>query len=99
MAVTELRMYKIRAGVLAEFTERFQDQIAPARRAHGFEVLGPWTTADDEFVWMARYDGQRSWNDAVAAYYDSPERRQIDFDPMDYIESIETKLLTSILEG
>lgn len=84
---------------MTEFTQRFLAQIAPARRAHGFKVLGPWTTADDEFVWMAQYEGDLAWADAVAAYYDSPERRDIDFDPMHYIESIETKLLTTVPEG
>lgn len=99
MGTTQLRVYKIRSDLMEEFTERFLAQIVPARRAHAFEVLGPWTTSDEEFVWMAHYEGDLDWDDAVAAYYDSPERRAIDFDPMDYIESIETKLLTPLTRG
>jgi hypothetical protein len=97
MATAELRLYRIRPGLMAEFAAHFLADVAPARRAHGFEVIGPWIDdAAHEFVWIASYTGESSWDDAVTSYYDSPERRQMGFDPIDYIESIDTRLLDDV---
>lgn len=97
MTTAELRIYQIRPGLMAEFVARFHSDIAPARRAHGFEIIGPWVDdAAHTFVWIARHEGGLAWHEAVAAYYDSPERREIGFDPMDFIQTIETRLLDDV---
>ncbi len=90
----ELRIYHIAAGRMKEFVSLFHDEVAPARRANGFEVIGPWIhEGESQFVWIAGYDGELSWDEAVRRYYDSPERRGLTRDPLDLIESVETRML------
>ncbi len=67
----ELRIYQIAAGLMEEFVSLFDDEVAPARRANGFEVIGPWIQEDEnQFVWIAGYDGELSWDEAVQRYYE-----------------------------
>ena len=90
----ELRVYEIASGHMDEFQELFRSEITPAREACGFEVIGPWIReAENEFVWIAGYDGPLSWDEAVQSYYDSPGRAGVSKDPMTMIESVTTTIL------
>src|SRR6266568_5142028 len=70
----QLRMYAIKPGEMEAWLEEWERQIAPLRRQLGFEILGAWTTESDQFVWILRYAGPKTWEDADAAYYASAER-------------------------
>jgi hypothetical protein len=77
--------------------DEWQRLIAPLRRRHGFEVVGSWTVAgDDRFIWILRYDGPKSWEDADAAYYASSERAAMQPDPARHIAKSEHWLMTAI---
>ncbi len=90
----QLRIYDIKPGLMAEFLELFNTEIGPARMAHGFDVIGPWVDEDEnQFVWVASYDGVVSWDDAEQQYRQSPERRNLSRDPMDFIDSIDARML------
>jgi len=93
----QLRIYDIRAGFMDEWVDLFMSQIVPPRRQYGFEILGPWVSAEtNQFVWIARYDGPLGWDEAVDRYYHSPERSSIEFDPKDYIESMDVRTLADV---
>ena len=97
MPNAQLRIYTIREGLMDEWTEKFVAELIPPRRANGFDVVGTWVNeADSQFVWIVAYDGELEWEDAVERYYASRERNAISFDPMDYIEEVDTRLLDSV---
>lgn len=90
----QLRIYEIKPGRMAEFLELFDKELAPARRAYGFDVIGPWVHEDkNQFVWIASYDGAVPWDEAEQRYRESPERRNTSRDPMDLIDSIDARML------
>jgi hypothetical protein len=78
----ELRLYRARDGALEAFVREWRDHVLPLRRAHGFEVLGPWISDDGRFIWILGHDDLAA---ADAAYYASAERASFDPDPARHI--------------
>ena len=82
---------------MSAWLDEWQRLIAPLRRRYGFEIAGAWTVNEaDRFVWILRYAGPKSWQEADAAYYASPERAAIQPDPARHIEKTEHWLMTPI---
>lgn len=95
----ELRIYTIKPGEMGDWVDEWRRWIAPLRRQAGFEILGAWTIeAENWFVWILRYDGPKSWEEADAAYYASPERAAIQPDPARHIAKSESWLLQPATE-
>lgn len=86
----QLRVYRVKDGELEDFAREWREHVLPLRRAAGFEVLGPWTSAQGEFVWLVGHDDLES---ADAAYYASPERTMLDPDPARHLAETRTWLL------
>jgi hypothetical protein len=82
----QLRLYRAKEGALDDFVREWHDHVLPLRRAHGFEVLGPWVSDDGRFVWIIGHDDLAA---ADAAYYASPERAAVDPDPARHIAHAE----------
>jgi hypothetical protein len=81
---TQIRVYRLRPGALEEFEREWREHVLPLRRKFGFEVLGAWTSAEeDAFVWIIRHEGD--FTAADRAYYLSPERAALDPDPARHI--------------
>ena len=76
----QLRIYTVHPGAMDAWIDEWRRHIGPLRRRFGFEVLGPWVTVDDRFVWILGFGGA-DWQAADDAYYASDERRAIDPDP------------------
>ena len=95
---TQLRDYRIRHGELEQFVAEWQTNLAPLRRACGFEIRGAWTIPDESrFVWLLSHPG--SWDDfasADGAYFASPERAGFDPDPARLIEEQRNVGLTEV---
>lgn len=86
----QLRDYKIKPGEINEWIKEWRTHIAPLRRSFGFEVIGAWLERDaDRFIWLIRYRGERSFEEADAAYYSSPERKAVSPDPARHIAHAE----------
>jgi hypothetical protein len=77
----QLRRYRIDAGRGGQFAAEWRAGVAPLRRQFGFRVQGWLVDGEDEFVWILEHDDQRAFDAADAAYYESPERRQLEPDP------------------
>jgi NIPSNAP len=85
--VSQLRMYRIAEGKLAEFVQQWMAGVLPLRRKMGFTVDGAWTVrGEDRFVWIVSYEGEESFEAKNAEYYESPERKALDPNPADLIE-------------
>ena len=90
----QLRIYTIKDGLLDEWVEKFHEEIVPPRLQYDFEVVGAWTHADqNQFVWIVAYNGPLGFQQAVDRYYESPERSSISFDPDNYIDHMDVRLL------
>jgi hypothetical protein len=67
MSVIEVRIYTIHAGKREEFVKLYDEVLLPAQRQFGLEVLGQFTSLDDQqtFVWLRRFasqeERQRKW--------------------------------------
>ena len=97
MAQDQLRIYTIRPGEMGDWIAEWRRSIAPLRRRLGFEVVGAWTIeSENRFVWVLRYAGAQTWEEADAAYYASPERAAIQPDPARHIEKAESWLVKPI---
>ena len=93
----QLRIYDIRPGMMDEFAALVAEHVFPAREQYGFRVLGPWITKEaNQYVWIVSYEGELPWDEAVDVYYNSPVRSSIPFDPKDYIESADLRLIEPI---
>ena len=90
----QLRIYDIKDGLMDEFINEFQTKIVPPRQQYGFDIVGSWIVPDrNQFVWVVTYDGDLEWQAAVDRYYHSPERSSADFDPDQYIEAMDVRML------
>ena len=90
----QLRIYTIKPGKLEEWVDEWTQMVAPLRRETGFEILGAWTVpAENKFVWIIRYQGPKSWQEANQEYYQSPRRTQMQPDPARHIAGQDTFLL------
>jgi len=93
----QLRIYTIKPGEMAAWVDEWSQRIAPLRRRLGFDVIGAWTVdASDRFVWILRYAGSKTWEEADSAYYASPERAAIQPDPARHIAKAERWMLTPV---
>jgi hypothetical protein len=92
----QLRIYQIKPGAMADWISEWKSQIAPLRRKFGFEVAGAWTVDEERFVWILRYEGPRSWEEAEADYYASPERKAMDPDPARHLDKTEHFLMREV---
>ena len=96
----QLRIYTIKAGDMGDWIAEWRHSIAPLRRTHGFDVVNGWTVeGEDKFIWILRYDGPRSWKEADAAYYASPERKAMQPDPARHIAKAERLMMRSVDQG
>jgi NIPSNAP len=95
----QLRMYTIKSGEMAAWQEEWGRLIVPLRRRNGFEIVGAWTIEPEQFVWILRYTGSKTWKDADAAYYVSPERTEMQPDPERHIAKSEHWLMSPAGEG
>ncbi len=89
----QLRRYQIKPGEMAEWLVEWREKIRPLRAQFGFQVVGSWTGGTDQFVWIVRYDGPLTWQEADRAYYASPERNALSPDPARHIAASDTLVM------
>jgi len=93
----QLRIYTIKPGEMTAWLDEWTRLIAPLRRRHGFEIVGAWTVdQEDKFVWILRYAGPKTWQEADDAYYASPDRTAMQPDPARHIEKTEHWMMTPV---
>ncbi|HVD46723.1 MAG TPA: NIPSNAP family protein [Candidatus Limnocylindria bacterium] len=88
----QLRMYTVKPGEMEAFTEEWGERILPLRLQSGFRVLGPWVIDEtNQFVWILEHDG--NFELADSRYYESPDRKAVDPDPIRHLEKNEHWML------
>jgi NIPSNAP protein len=95
----QLREYTVKPGEMDEWIAEWRAHIVPLRTKAGFKVLGAWTVdGTDQFVWVIAYDGPKSWQEAEADYYGSPERKAVQPDPARHLAQTSARLMTSVVQ-
>jgi NIPSNAP len=93
----QIREYTVKPGEMEDWLEEWRSQIVPLRRRYGFEVLGAWTVdGTDQFIWIITYRGPKSWSEANADYYGSPERKAMDPDPARHLAHTQGRLMSEL---
>lgn len=95
----QIRVYDIRPDRLDEWIEKFHEQIVPLRRELGFEIPGSYVDRErSQHIWVIAHDGDESaFEDANAAYWESPKRTELDVNPDDFLIDSETRTVDSVL--
>ncbi|MBJ6723373.1 NIPSNAP family protein [Geomesophilobacter sediminis] len=87
----QLRIYTINKGQLQQFVAEWNEKLRPLREKLGFRVVAAWTVPEtNQFVWVQRYEGDKSWEEQDKAYFASEERRVMQPDPGRLIARMET---------
>jgi hypothetical protein len=93
----QLRRYKVAPGQMEAWVGEWRERVRPLRETHGFEVLGAWVVeGSDEFVWVIASDGSRTFEEADAAYYASPERAALDPDPARHLVEVRADFVREV---
>ncbi|HET7338401.1 MAG TPA: NIPSNAP family protein [Candidatus Dormibacteraeota bacterium] len=96
--IFQLREYTVNPGEMDEWIAEWRSKIVPLRAKHGFVVVGAWTVDESEqFVWILKYDGPKSWKEADADYYASPERKAMSPDPARHLANTGARFMRSRL--
>ncbi|HEU0318847.1 MAG TPA: hypothetical protein VFR49_16050 [Solirubrobacteraceae bacterium] len=91
---SQLRVYRIKPGLLDEFTEFWRAEIVPLREAFGFAVEGAWADRETStFAWVV---GHPDFATGEAAYYASPQRAGLSRDPATFIEDSDLRLMERV---
>ena len=94
---SQIREYTVKPGEMADWVAEWRSRVVPLRRKFGFQIVGAWTVdGTDQFVWIITYDGPKSWEQADADYYQSPERKALDPDPARHLAHTQTRLMTAV---
>lgn len=94
--IAQLREYSVKPGEMDAWLEEWRRKIVPLREKHGFEIVGAWTVeGSDQFVWIIRYAGSKTWEEADRDYYASPERKAIAPDPARHLAKTSARLMRS----
>jgi hypothetical protein len=94
----QVRIYTINKGGLQQFVAEWNEKIRPLREKLGFRILSAWTLeATNQFIWVQRYEGEKTWEEQDQAYFASAERRAMDPDPARLIARMEQYFADPVL--
>ncbi len=95
----QLRIFRIADGHLADFVSEWRAGVLPLREQAGFRIEA-WTDAElGTFVWLLRYEGAGTLEDADRAYYESPQRAALQPDPARWIVETTTLSLEPVVKA
>jgi hypothetical protein len=91
----ELRIYRIKQGLMDDWLRIFRETLVPASEAAGTPVVAAWTNPDEpsEFVWVRYYDPSTPVADQKAAYLASPGRKELGDLGSRFLDSREVRFL------
>src|SRR3989441_9836163 len=80
--ISQLRMYTIKEGKMAEWVAGWTRGGLPLRRKFGFRVDGAWVVpGGNRFIWIRSYDGPDGFEATDSAYSDSSARKSMKPEP------------------
>ncbi len=93
----QLRIYSIRPGTMEEFVKGWRTHIVPVREQIGFKILHAFVNEQkNEFIWLISWEGPEGIAAANDAYASSPARKVITWNPQQYIENMDLRILKNV---
>jgi hypothetical protein len=91
--VSQLRIYKIREGLMDEWRELFFGTLMDIHRMVGINVTAAWqNTADPlEFVWIREFRSAESVEEQENEFFSTPERRALGDVRGKFVESLQVR--------
>jgi hypothetical protein len=70
--IIEMRTYKTKPGMRAEFVKLFKSKTVPAHQEIGMKILGPFLSVEDAdtFFWMRAFPNLKSREAMKAKFYE-----------------------------
>ena len=94
---SQFRLYTINKGELQQFADEWNQTVRPLRIVRGYKIPEAWLiTERNQFAWILRYPGPRTWDEMERAYYASPARLAFDPDPARLIARAEQYFMKSV---
>ena len=71
--IIEMRTYKIKPGLRAEFLRTFESKVRPEHEKIGMRILGPFLSVEDAdtFFWMRAFPDMASREQMRNQFYES----------------------------
>ena len=71
--IIEMRTYKIKPGLRAEFLKTFESKVRPEHKKLGMKILGPFLSVEDAdtFFWMRAFPDLKSREKLRNQFYES----------------------------
>lgn len=71
--IVEVRSYRIKPGLRAEFIKLFETRAIPALRSHGMKILGPLLDLENpnKFVWLRSFPSLDERERMKNSFYES----------------------------
>ena len=74
------------------------NHMVPSRERFGFKIVTALADKESgEFVWLLSWDGPEGYEAADRAYYESPGRKSVSWDPAPFIIAHELRILREVL--
>lgn len=92
---SQLRIYKIRSGQMANWLKFFSDKVVPMHRKFGIPARIAWIDElESEFIWVRDFSDNEPIEVQEQHYVTSDERRRVIGDESkSYIESMTVKVV------
>jgi hypothetical protein len=96
---SQFRDYHVKLGEMDDWLDEWRAKLYPIRTERGFRILAAWIIPEsNRFLWIIRWDGPGSFEDADRSYYASDERKAVHPDPARHLERADHYFITQILE-
>jgi heme-degrading monooxygenase HmoA len=97
--IAQFRDYAVKPGEMEEWLDEWRAKLYPLRTKRGFRIMAAWVVPEsNRFLWIIRWDGKGSFEDADRAYYASQERKAVSPNPARHLEKAEHFYIEPILE-
>ncbi|WP_405149803.1 aspartate/glutamate racemase family protein [Sphaerisporangium sp. NBC_01403] len=95
--VAQLRIYRIRQGLMADWLPFFHKTLVPLHHVVGIRVPAAWVNVEDpdEFVWIREFDSVESIPQQENEFFSTAARSALGDVRERYVESLQVRVLDS----
>ncbi|SCL21774.1 NIPSNAP protein [Micromonospora pallida] len=101
VGISQLRIYRIRPGLMADWLPFFHQTLVPLHHLVGIPVPAAWVNTEDpdEFVWIRQFRSRESVSDQERQFFSTAPRVALGDVRGRYVESLQVRLLTGTVSG